>query len=125
MMEGVKAKVEEGKTAGVVYEIKCGTCNKRYIGETGRSVETRVKEHFALARNGHPELSAVAEHAIDGPQIEWKAKIVEVADKMRVRRIKEAQAIRRKDKNGKITPNSDKGVELSKMWLDLVWHSRM
>ena len=41
----------------------------------------RVEEHFAQARNGHPQLSAVAEHAIGGHQIEWKAKIVEVADK--------------------------------------------
>ena len=47
MMEGFKAKVEEGKRAAVVYEIKCGTRSKCYIGETGRSVETHVKEHFA------------------------------------------------------------------------------
>ena len=40
IMEGVKDKVEEGKKAGVVYEIKCGTCDKCYIGETRRSVET-------------------------------------------------------------------------------------
>ena len=75
----------------------------------------RVKEHFAQARNGHPELLAVAQHAIDGHQIERKAKIVEVADKTRVRRIKEALAIQRMDKNGKITLNRDNGVELSNM----------
>ena len=112
--------MEEGKKAGVVYEIKCGTCDKCYIEETGRSVEMRVKEHFAQARIGHPELSAVAEHAIDGHQIEWKAKIVEVVDKTRVGRIIEALAIHRKGKNGKITLNRDKGVDLSNMWLDLV-----
>ena len=68
-MEGVKDKEDDGKKAGVVYEIKCGTCDKCYIGETGRSVETRVKEHCAHARNGHPELSASAEHAEhDWPQ---------------------------------------------------------
>ena len=120
IMEGVEDKVEEGKKAGTVCEIKCGTCDKCYIGETRRSVETRVKELFAQARHGHLELSAVAEHAMDGHQIEWKAKIVEVADKMRVRRIKEVLAIQRKDKNGKITLNKYKGVELSNMWLDLV-----
>ena len=91
-----------------------------HIGETGRSVETRVKEHFAQARNGHPELSDVAKHAKHGHQIEWKAKVMEVADKKRVKRIKEALAIQRKDKNGKITLNKYKGVELSNMWLDLV-----
>ena len=63
-MEEVKDKEDDGKKAGVVYEIKCSTCDKGYIGETGRKIETRVKEHRAHARNGHPELSAVAEHAL-------------------------------------------------------------
>ena len=119
MMEGVQEKLQEGKKACVVYEIKCGTCDKCYIGETG-SVETRVKEHFAQARNGHPELSAVAELAIHGHQIQWKAKIVEVVDKTKARRIKEALPIQRKDKNEKIMLNRDKGIELSTMWLHRV-----
>ena len=40
--------------------------------------------------------------------------MVEVVDKMRVRRIK-ALAIQRKNKNGNITLNRDKGVKLSNM----------
>ena len=76
-------------------------------------METRVKEHFALARNGHPELSAVDEHVLEGHEVERKATIVEVADMTRVRRIKEAFVIQRMDKNGKVTMNSN-------MWLDLV-----
>ena len=36
MMEGVKDKLDEGKRSGVVYEIVCGSCNKSYIGETGK-----------------------------------------------------------------------------------------
>ena len=83
-------------------------------------METRVKEHFALARNGHPELSAVAEHYLEGHEVERKATIVEVADMTRVRRIKEAFVIQRMDKNGKVTLDRDKSVELSNMWLDLV-----
>ena len=111
--------MEEGKKAGVVYEIQCGTCDKCNIGETRKSMETRVKEHFVQARNGHPELSVGADYAIQGYQVKyqvkWKAKIVEVVDKTRVGRIIEALAIHRKDKNGKITLNRDKGVELSNM----------
>ena len=76
-----------------------------------------MKEHFAHARNGNPQLSAPTKHVIDGHEEEWNAKIVEVVDKKRVRRIKEVLACQRKDKNGKITLN--KGVELSNMWLDL------
>ena len=29
----------------VVYEIKCPDCDKKYIGETGRRIEERFKEH--------------------------------------------------------------------------------
>ena len=82
-------------------------------------METRIKEHFALARNGHPELSAVAEHVL-GHEVERKATIIEVADMTRVRRIKEALVIQRMEKNGKVRLNRDKGVELSNMWRGLV-----
>ena len=43
-----------------------------------------MKEHFAHARNENPEFSALAEHAIDGHEEEWKANIEEVVDKTRV-----------------------------------------
>ena len=119
IMDGVKDKEEEGQRAGVVYEIKCGDCEKCYIGETGRNADIRVKEHRAHARNGHPELSAVAEHALEGHRVEWSPKILALATKTRVRRVKEALFIHERDKKGKVTMNRDKGVELSAMWLDL------
>ena len=120
MMEGVKDKLDEGKRSGVVYEIVCGSCNKGYIGETGRNVETRVKEHFALARNGHPDISAVAEHVLEEHELDKRAKIVEMADSTGVHRIKDALLIHSKDKNGKMMLNRDNGVELRSMCLDLV-----
>jgi len=33
------------KRRGVIYEIPCGNCERRYIGETKRSLSTRLKEH--------------------------------------------------------------------------------
>jgi len=36
----------------VVYEIKCGLCGESYIGETGRFLHQRVKEHTANVRRG-------------------------------------------------------------------------
>ena len=56
----------------------------------------------------------------EGHELDKRAKIVEMADSTGVRRIKEALIILSKDKNGKMTMNRDKGVELSSMWLDLV-----
>ena len=70
IMDEVKDKEEKGQKAGVVYEIKCSDCEKCYIGETGTNADTKVKEHRVLAQNGHPELSAVAEHSWEGHTIE-------------------------------------------------------
>ena len=43
-------------------------------------------------------------------------KILALAAKTRVRRVKEALIIHDRDKKGKVTMNRDKGVELSAMW---------
>ena len=50
------------KRAGVVYKIPC-SCGQEYIGETKRTLETRLKEHQAATRRGETEKSAIAEHA--------------------------------------------------------------
>ena len=33
------------ETSGVVYEADCSNCLKKYIGETGRKLKERMKEH--------------------------------------------------------------------------------
>ena len=38
------------QTENVVYLITCTECGKQYVGETGRSLECRMKEHCADAR---------------------------------------------------------------------------
>jgi len=40
-----KDAVPASKRRGVFYEIPCGSCEHRYIGETKRSLNTRLKEH--------------------------------------------------------------------------------
>jgi hypothetical protein len=47
-----------------VYRIPC-ECGRVYIGQTGRSVDVRLKEHQRHIRLEHPDKSAVAEHSID------------------------------------------------------------
>ena len=47
----------------VVYEVPCGSCQKSYIGETGRGLETRLKEHKRDLRN-NMEHSAFVIHAL-------------------------------------------------------------
>ena len=43
--------------------IPCGGCNKVYVGETGRPIGKRIKEHKRDVRFSRVEGSAVAEHA--------------------------------------------------------------
>ena len=35
-------------TTGVVYQIGCQDCAATYVGQTGRSLSTRIKEHVSL-----------------------------------------------------------------------------
>ena len=58
-----KDRIPMEKRTGVVYQIPCKDCNAKYIGETGRSLETRLKEHKASVRLAKCESSALADHA--------------------------------------------------------------
>ena len=40
-----KDKIDNENKTGVVYKIPCMNCNQIYIGETGRKLGTRTKEH--------------------------------------------------------------------------------
>jgi hypothetical protein len=47
-----------------VYRIPC-ECGKVYVGQTGRSIETRCKEHRRHICLDQPDKSAVAKHSIN------------------------------------------------------------
>jgi hypothetical protein len=55
--DGLKPKVPG------VYRIPC-ECGKVYVGQSGRLIKTRCKEHQRYMRLYQPEKSAVAEHII-------------------------------------------------------------
>ena len=58
----LKDTVDSAKQDGVVYRIPC-ECGKVYIGETGRSMQERIKEHDRDIRLASTQTSAVSEHA--------------------------------------------------------------
>ena len=33
-----------------IYSLKCNTCNKKYVGQSGRRIDTRYKEHIRYIR---------------------------------------------------------------------------
>ena len=56
---------------GLVYNIKCTECPWLYVGETGRSLEERRKEHDRAVRNMDVQRSEVARHMIeDGHRVD-------------------------------------------------------
>ena len=60
--ENALNKSRFNKQDGVVYKIPC-ECGKVYIGETGRSMHERIKEHHSYIRLARTQTSAVSEHA--------------------------------------------------------------
>ena len=59
-----KDRVPMDERKEVVYSIPCTECPKVYIGQTGRSLKHRLKEHRRALRNGDMAASALAEHAL-------------------------------------------------------------
>ena len=111
-----KDPTPKDKKSGVVYQIKCKTCNRLYIGETARSLKTRMDEHKKTAS------SAIREHQTNtGHAIDWEnAKIIGREDHWLKRKIKEAIAIR-KDKP---SLNRDQGWDLPPIFNSLLSHDQ-
>ena len=64
---------------GVVYRVPCRDCPQAYIGQSGRTLQCRMKEHKRAVEQGNTETSAVAEHAWNNDhRVDWEA--VEVLD---------------------------------------------
>nr|VZI41831.1 unnamed protein product [Spirometra erinaceieuropaei] len=56
-----KTPLPPGETTNVIYRIHCSSCEMNYIGETGKRLQTRVKEQMRAVRR-MDQLSLVAEH---------------------------------------------------------------
>ena len=101
---------------GVIYKIKC-ICGDFYVGETKRTLATRIKEHKAACRLAAFERSAVAEHAWqEGHEINWDdVEILDNAKDLQERKVKESLYIRMVPRT--CLMNRDEGRELSPLWM--------
>ena len=104
----VKDKTEKLKKCGVEYYVKCEQCENDYIGETGHSLDIRLKEHIAKSN------SAIYEHCIHtGPKIDpQNTKILTSEDSNIKRRVKEA--INMKQRRQSL--NRDESLEISSVY---------
>ena len=94
---------------GVVYKIPC-ECGKVYIGETGRAMQDRIKEHNRDIRLARTQTSEVLEHANETGHFPiWKeVKFIDCDPHWYTRRVKEAIHIRPHPNN----INRDSGIEI-------------
>ena len=95
-----------------VYRIPC-QCGKVYIGETGRDLPTRLKEHRAHGRRGDYDKSAIVKHShTTDHKIYWdQAQLIANINHWFPRRIREAIEIYKHD-----TVPQDIGVNISDIW---------
>jgi hypothetical protein len=101
-----------------IYKVEC-LCGKCYIGQTGRSIQCRLKEHSRAIKQYDKEKSALAEHKFeDGDHTFDLEKTVVLAktSKYHQRLIREAIEIRKNPNNF----NRDQGVELSSTWNSVI-----
>jgi hypothetical protein len=85
-----------------VYRISCNNCERQYIGETGRAVKIRLKEHEANCRN-HSTPSAVVTHSDSGHSLDFSnSHVIYSEPHMIKRKIAEALLI---NKNNVIDGN--------------------
>ena len=127
-----KDKVENLDKCGVVYHLECHSCPQVYIGETGRKLSIREKEHreetdkvtsrrktrsTSISEDTSEFKSAISEHCRKYNHImNWDSlKVIDREDNKYRRWIKESVHVR-KLKEG-IPMNRDQGgYELSHIW---------
>ena len=109
--------LEPTKQDGVVYKIPC-ECGKVYIGETGRAMQDRIKEHDRDIRLARTQTSAVSEHAKETGHLPiWKeVKFIDRDPHWYTRRVKEAIHIRLQPNN----INRDSGIEIPEAWIPTI-----
>ncbi|KAJ4443243.1 hypothetical protein ANN_04911 [Periplaneta americana] len=105
-------KLKSGLKEGI-YKIPC-ECGEVYIGQTGRTIEDRIKEHKRNLRLYYPEKSAVAQHSIEKEHkiLFDHTKVINKSSHYWDRTIKEAIEIKLEKNNF----NRDSGLQLSQAW---------
>ena len=100
------------QSQGVVYKVNC-SCGNTYIGETGRTLDVRLKEHRRAVKMNNKSNGIAVHTNSTSHDIDWDS--VEVIDQEQnwiKRKIKEALHIR----SVNAPMNLDQGYQLNSIW---------
>ena len=101
----------------ITLRIPC-ECGKVYMGETGRPMQDRIKEHDRDIRLARTETSAVSQHAHNtGHKQLWnEVKLIDRDPYYYARRVKKAIHIGLHPDN----INRDSGIEILEAWMPTI-----
>jgi hypothetical protein len=116
----LKAKAERMEQKDVVYSVKCTTCEKQYIGETGKTLQERLKRHQQDVRRG-VMTNGIFKHLLENEShtVNWNdSQILDKESNWRKRRIKESVLINcfNPEENLSNIMNIEKGLAIDKCW---------
>ena len=98
---------------GVIYQIKCEKCDNYYIGESGRKLSIRIKEHTSKQNSAiYEHLQKEKGHYINPEKVEILCR----EDYKPIRKIKESIEIRQSGPS----LNRDDGQSLPKIFNPLI-----
>ena len=75
LLTNVKDKDDPKDRQGTVYRIRCNNCNGTYIGETGRTLTTRLGEHQTATDKEDLTNNIAQHHRKTGHDINWDSAI--------------------------------------------------
>lgn len=60
-----KDPIPKQSKKNVVYKINCGDCDASYVGQTGRKLITRIKEHNKYINRNTTNKSVITEQSLE------------------------------------------------------------
>ena len=109
-------------TCGVVYKFTC-SCYKKYIGETGRTIEERIKEHQVDVNNqkSAEKITGLSQHLGESKHTPiWKeVEIIATENNIAKRKFKESDAITQERKDNLLNKKEEKKV-ISDIWSGII-----